>query len=363
MATILLVLLIAEIHLRIFYVREFHPDPEITRAYMPDTELIYFSRPSRPEKNIWGFIINSIGLRNEEILPKSKGTFRVIVLGDSFVQGHMMELEETYPKVLERLLKSNERVNIEAINAGVPGYGPDQEYKLFTERLVKLKPDLLLVVLGYSDIIWDNIQRSLFTIKNDKLIPLDARKHWLYIQGVLFQSAPDWLKQSYLFDYILTSLKGRDLFGLNPKLKEEGLWEWSSDKVVKEMVNLDRLGREKGFKLIVVIHPISSRLNVDERFSGDNYVPVLEKIKRELVKNRIDLIDTNEVLLSVSSAYSQKPFPMSRGVLGEKTFDYQKLFMMNEDAGERHLTVLGNEVFAELTFQEIQKYIPKDVRQ
>lgn len=357
-ATILLVLVAAETYLRIFYVRNFHPAPEITRAYLADPELIYFPRPSRLEKNMWGWITNSIGLRNEEVLSKSQGSFRIIALGDSFTHGHLMEFEESYPKALEHLLKSNGKANVEVINAGVPGYGPDQEYKLFTERLVKLNPDLLLVVLGYSDITWDNIQKSLFTIKNGQLVPLDARKHWLYIQGVLFQSAPDWLKQSYLFDYMLTSLEGRDLFGLNPKLKEEGLWEWSSDKVVKEMVNLDRLGREKGFRLIVVIHPISSRLNVDERFSENYYVPVLEKVKRELTKNGIDFTDMNEVLLSLFSTYPPKPLPIDQGVLGERTLNYQELFMMNEDTGERHLSVLGNEVFAELTFQEIQKYIP-----
>jgi len=357
MATIFLVLFVAEIHLRIFYVRNFHPDWEISGFHLPDPELIYFPRPSVFEDG--RRITNSLGLRNEEILPKSQEVFRIITLGDSFTWGYEVESEDAYPKVLEELLKTNRGINIEVINAGIQGFGTDQEYRLFIERLVELEPDLLLVALSQNDYTYDNITKALYTIKNDKLVPLDARKHWLYIQGTLFHKAPDWLRRSYLFDYFLTSLRGRDPFGLIPKLSEKGLFDWASDKAIKEIVNLNSLGKERGFRLIVIVHPISSLfIFKDEGFSEAFVRSYLEKIEKELIKNGIVFIDINKDLLSWTSANSQSFPPTIFGVLGEKTINYEELFVPDDRYfGERHLTVLGNEVFAELVFQEIPKYL------
>ena len=52
--------------------------------------------------------INSMGLRDyEHKNGKDPLTFRILVLGDSFTFGLGVNLEESYPKVLETMLNKN----------------------------------------------------------------------------------------------------------------------------------------------------------------------------------------------------------------------------------------------------------------
>lgn len=90
---------------------------------------------------------NSLGLRDREFsLEKPSGARRVLVLGDSMTFGWGTREEDTYPKVLERLL--NERgTAYEVINAGVGNYNTSQEVAYFRERGVRLNPDE--VILGF----------------------------------------------------------------------------------------------------------------------------------------------------------------------------------------------------------------------
>ena len=74
--------------------------------------------------------INSKGLRDKEYqYDKQRGVFRILVLGDSFTWGYGVELKEIFTERLENMLGKN----VEVLNAGVTGYGTDQEM-LFLEQ-------------------------------------------------------------------------------------------------------------------------------------------------------------------------------------------------------------------------------------
>ena len=50
--------------------------------------------------------INKAGFRDYEYsVDKPEGVFRIAVLGDSLIFGFGVNLEDTFPKVLERMLK------------------------------------------------------------------------------------------------------------------------------------------------------------------------------------------------------------------------------------------------------------------
>ncbi|MGQ0735472.1 MAG: GDSL-type esterase/lipase family protein [Acidobacteriota bacterium] len=90
-------------------------------------------------------VINSQGLRNDELAPKKAGTVRILFLGDSFTFGVGVEQEDSFPARVQAELATR-GIPIEAVNAGVPGYGT-AEQATWLER----RPDLLdsdLVVLG-----------------------------------------------------------------------------------------------------------------------------------------------------------------------------------------------------------------------
>lgn len=96
---------------------------------------------------------DSFGFRGKEItMPKPKNTFRIFVLGGSTVvqginsQGLITEnLEETLKKRIPQC---------EVINAGVAGYASQNELLLLETKILKLQPDLVVVLDGRNDLFY-----------------------------------------------------------------------------------------------------------------------------------------------------------------------------------------------------------------
>jgi hypothetical protein len=74
------------------------------------------------------------------------GVPRVLVLGDSFTFGWGVLDDEPYPQRTEQLLRAR-GLDVEVINAGIPGYNTEQEAALLDELMPRFQPDQ--VVLGY----------------------------------------------------------------------------------------------------------------------------------------------------------------------------------------------------------------------
>ena len=77
--------------------------------------------------------INGEGLRDvEHTYAKPPRTFRVLVLGDSFVEAMHVPLEATFARLLEGELNADGATgHIEVVSAGVSGYGTAGELLLF----------------------------------------------------------------------------------------------------------------------------------------------------------------------------------------------------------------------------------------
>lgn len=85
---------------------------------------------------------NSKGWRDvEHEYAKPAGTFRIVVLGDSFMEAHQVELEESFCRRLERELGGG----AEVVNLGVGGYGTIQAYLALAEEGLRYEPDLVLL--------------------------------------------------------------------------------------------------------------------------------------------------------------------------------------------------------------------------
>ncbi|MDI3315332.1 MAG: SGNH/GDSL hydrolase family protein [Mycobacterium sp.] len=89
--------------------------------------------------------INSLGLRGPELTPVAPGGLRVLVLGDSVASGLEVAENQTYSAVAAGLLSQRLSVPVQVVNAGVRGYGTDQEWLLYRERLKPLHPDVVLL--------------------------------------------------------------------------------------------------------------------------------------------------------------------------------------------------------------------------
>ncbi|HIA64710.1 TPA: SGNH/GDSL hydrolase family protein [Candidatus Poribacteria bacterium] len=97
--------------------------------------------------------INSLGWRDREIpFEKQEGTFRIVALGDSITFGWGVELNETYVKQLETILRTQHpNRNYEVINIGIEDLGLQEELKLLKQVGLNFQPDLVLLGFYLND--------------------------------------------------------------------------------------------------------------------------------------------------------------------------------------------------------------------
>ncbi|MCX7670732.1 MAG: GDSL-type esterase/lipase family protein, partial [Anaerolineae bacterium] len=75
------------------------------------------------------------------------GVWRILLLGDSYVEGLRVPLEQTFGKVLEARLNAGASASLryEVINAGVSGWGTDQQLLWWRAEGIKYRPDLVVL--------------------------------------------------------------------------------------------------------------------------------------------------------------------------------------------------------------------------
>jgi lysophospholipase L1-like esterase len=150
-------IILAEVTLMLFFPQRFlllNPhdpfygkyDPEIGWVNRENAEGHQRPNPEEPG----GLIsINGSGFRGREVTEeKAPSITRVMVFGDSITFGYGLNLEETYPFMLEKRLGEG----FEVINASVIGYGMDQQYLLFRREVARYRPDVVIVGFSAGDI-------------------------------------------------------------------------------------------------------------------------------------------------------------------------------------------------------------------
>lgn len=109
--------------------------------------------------------INSRGLRDpERSYEAAPGTLRVLALGDSFLEGYTVPLEQTVTQVLERELAAR-RCRAEVINGGTQAYSTDQEYLFYRSEGVKYAPRVVALFFYYNDVVYNDRQEYFQTPK------------------------------------------------------------------------------------------------------------------------------------------------------------------------------------------------------
>ncbi|MBI3032860.1 hypothetical protein HYY69_05260 [Candidatus Woesearchaeota archaeon] len=156
-------------------------DDVMHHAFLPNSSGVF----TTPEWNV-SYKINSLGLRDYEYElyefdNQEKQRTRILMLGDSFIEGYGVELEQSVSKVLEKKLNKNQLSKdkkYEVINAGVSSYSPILEYLYLKEKGLKLKPDIIILNLDLLDVSNDVEYKSkaLFN-EQKKIIAVPGSKH------------------------------------------------------------------------------------------------------------------------------------------------------------------------------------------
>jgi len=117
------------------------------------------------------FEINELGLRDDPMQSPEKpnGTFRVLMLGDSFVQGYTVEREDLFVDQLEHWWQAEGRT-VDVINAGTEAWSTDQEVLWLQQNGAAFEPDLVLLFPYENDIYW-NAKRSYMRFPKPRFHP------------------------------------------------------------------------------------------------------------------------------------------------------------------------------------------------
>jgi hypothetical protein len=98
--------------------------------------------------------INERGLRDRSHdYEPAPGLFRIVVLGDSFMEAYQVELEDSLPERLERALADRE---LEVVNLGVGGYGTAQQLLQLREEGLRYRPDLVVLAFYAGNDVQNN---------------------------------------------------------------------------------------------------------------------------------------------------------------------------------------------------------------
>jgi lysophospholipase L1-like esterase len=119
--------------------------------------------------------VNQDGYRGAPLLPDGAAR-RVLVCGDSFVEADGAPLEQTFVERLEARLAEGLGAEVECINAGVNGYGPDQALLRLDADLDALAPDLVVLSIFAGNDFGDIIRNRLLALDDDGNLRACARQ-------------------------------------------------------------------------------------------------------------------------------------------------------------------------------------------
>jgi hypothetical protein len=129
---------------------------------------------------------NNLGFRDRDFrVDRVSGVRRVLVIGDSFVFGWGLPVEQSWPKVLEQEL-AGFGAHTEVANLGQPGASPFQYAEVARRAVPLLHPDCVVVAISESNDLWQSQPTEVETVYRAFLRrPLKT----------LFPNLSDWLFQ------------------------------------------------------------------------------------------------------------------------------------------------------------------------
>lgn len=140
----------------------FRPDPVLLHTLVPGARRI--TAMAADAGGGW-FVtaIDSSGFRGRELATPKRGP-RILVVGDSLVLAENVALEDTFVERLAVHARREAEGEIEALNSGVTGYGPDQECLKLEREIDALAPDLVVLVLCAHNDFGDLVRNKMFAL-------------------------------------------------------------------------------------------------------------------------------------------------------------------------------------------------------
>lgn len=229
-------------------------------------------------------ITNSVGLRDCRVPRKTDNGIQILALGDSYTFGYGVELEESYPAILERLLNDNVHADkYEVINAGIPGYNTEQELELLRRIIPYYSPKIIIVGFTPND-IWGEISGGVW-MESFKVI---TGNKWLLSVGMFLRYNSSFVTQfcRYYKQALIKYIAPRhNLLGFNLT----GHYDmFELDAARKALKGIQKIAEDNGSEIIIFIlpplinwdaYPHQDIHNNITRFCADNGIQCIDLLK------------------------------------------------------------------------------------
>ena len=243
-----------------------------------------------PEHPLGKLVIktNNLGFKEDSDtkIEKNSNTFRVIVTGDSHIDGVVYN-SESFPNQLEEMINlkvSGNDVAWEIINAGAGYYGP-QNYFGVLKRFESLKPDLFIVTIYIGNDFLDAVR---IENENNRLTVPERKDDYYYDLWAVDEKHPGFTGQ------LMNQVK---FFKKFPEFKTTAISITQKQlTLIKEQCDKNKIGL---YILLlptkVDVEPATDEASIKDvqnmlKFSNDDL-----KINRELTEKLIEWLKTNNL--------------------------------------------------------------------
>ncbi|MBN2144936.1 MAG: SGNH/GDSL hydrolase family protein [Candidatus Aureabacteria bacterium] len=140
------------------------PDPLLGWRFIPNGKYWNNSENDHPVSGTY----NRFGWRDREwSVEKPKDTYRIAVLGDSFVEAAQVEMEKNFLRLTEDILNKKLKNKVELMNFGRSGATQSEEYIVLQKDVPQFHPDM--VILFFAPV--NDIEDISIETAPDKLRP------------------------------------------------------------------------------------------------------------------------------------------------------------------------------------------------
>jgi lysophospholipase L1-like esterase len=217
------------------YLRATFEEVDVGTCGVRDPDLVWTYKPDCEENNAFGVRDRAYSVE------KPANTFRIVLIGDSVVEGHRVDIAESFGKKLEELLNTGSERAFEVIHLARRGYTTQQELVLLKRRAFELEPDLVLWSYCLND-------------------PLDPLHHPIGFRTAQLGARSGWSTPSI---HVLAFLEHR-FFLLREKIRSRRCpSEYHrfyhcayQQKVESQIAEIAEISHERGVPILFVVHPI-----------------------------------------------------------------------------------------------------------
>ena len=308
--------------------------------------IVYDNQPVftiSPNQHLKTININSDGFRGEEINPlKTNLDYRIVIIGGSTVFGTgLSNDEQAFPSILNE--KFQEKYdNVEVINAGIASITSFEELYHIKEKIISLKPDMIIVYDGHNDGVYKKIiEPKILNTDKDELQFKDFQKY-LRTPVVIYRYILLPIINSDINNELNLSTSEGGLI-LNKKNIDEKISNSIGTLWYERMKEFCEISNDKKIESVVILQPTLYHGN---KPLSDYEKTILDENKQG--KEIFEILNEKSQNLNNCSSVS----------------DFSNVFDQITDGvyiDEAHLNYYGNKIIAEKIYETILPMVLEDI--